>query len=268
MSQPKILLPFHPRIETNFTLEATDGCFLWSSSRPDLVRIEPLGPFSIKTGENCSLHANVIAHTKQSLRSSATVYARDILTGQSVRCDVIIDKIQTIEIVYTTTRLYLEDAPELFKLRAHDQHGSTFSSIEHFSYEWRLLNAAIVDEQSIKKSAIGTLDATKVIRILRFTDSSYEMSETVRNLESHGSLSYEILLEGLRTGSAFVQAEIIDSDLYHGIRTKTVRLSVSANVQFHPSTDVYLLPYSRLAFRLYQIKRQEYTDITDLPSTN
>ena len=267
MSQPKILLPYHPRIETNFTLEATDGCFQWSSSRPDLVRIESLGPFSIKNGENCSLHANIIAHTKQFLRSSATIYARDILTSQSVRCDVIIDKIQTIEIVYTTTRLYLEDAPELFKLRAYDQHGSTFSSTEHFPYEWRLLNAAIIDEQNNKKSSTGTLDATKVIRILRLTDSSYEMSETVRNLESHGSLSYEILLEGLRTGSAFVQAEIIDNDLYHGIRTKPVRLSVSANVQFYPSTDVYLLPYSRLQFRLYQIKRQESTDITDLPST-
>ncbi|CAF1271890.1 unnamed protein product [Rotaria sp. Silwood1] len=267
MSQPKILLPFHPRIETNFTLEATDGCFLWSSSRPDLVRIDPIGPYSIKNGENCSLYANIIAHTKQSLRSSATVYARDILTGQSVRCDVIIDKIQTIEIIYTTTRLYLEDAPELFKLRAHDQHGSTFSSIEHFPFEWKLLNAAIVDEQNVKKSTSGTLDATKVIRILRLTDSSYEMSDTVRNLESHGSLSYEILLEGLRTGSAFVQAEFIDNDLYHGIRTKPVRLSVSANVQFYPSTDVYLLPYSRLGFRLYQIKRQESTDITDLPST-
>ena len=267
MSQPKILLPFHPRIETNFTLEATDGCFLWSSSRPDLVRIDPVGPFQTKNGEQCSLHANVIAHTKQPLRASATVYARDIVTGQSVRCDVIIDKIQTIEIVYTTTRLYLEDAPELFKLRAHDQHGSTFSSIEHFSYEWRLLNAAIVDEQSTKKSASSTLDATKVIRILRLTDSSYEMSETVRNLESHGSLSYEILLEGLRTGSAFVQAELIDHDLYQNIRAKSVRLSVSANVQFHPSSDVYLLPYSRLPFRLHQIKRQEFTDITDLPST-
>ncbi|CAF4054454.1 unnamed protein product, partial [Rotaria sordida] len=147
MSQPKILLPFHPRIETNFTLEATDGCFTWSSSRSDLVRIDPIGEFSIKNGENCSLHANIIAHTKQSLRSSATIYARDILTGQSVRCDVIIDKIQTIEIIYTTTRLYLEDAPELFKLRAHDQHGSTFSSIEHFPFEWKLLNAAIVNEQ-------------------------------------------------------------------------------------------------------------------------
>ena len=265
MSQPKILLPFHPRIETNFTLEATDGCFVWSSSRPDLVRIDAIGPYSTKNGENCSLHANVIAHTKQSLRASATVYARDILTGQSVRCDVIIDKIQTIEIVYTTTRLYLEDAPELFKLRAHDQHGSTFSSIEHFSYEWRLLNAAVVEDQ--RKSSTGTLDATKVIRILRLTDSSYEMSETVRNLESHGSLSYEILLEGLRTGSAFVQAELVDNDLYHNIRAKPVRLSVSANVQLHPSTDVYLLPYSQLAFRLHQIKRQESTDITDLPST-
>ena len=147
MTQPKILLPFHPRIETNFTLEATDGCFLWTSTRPDLVRIEPLGPFLMKNGENCSLYANIIAHTKQYARASATVYARDIITGQSVRCDVIIDKVQSMEIVYTTTRLYLEDAPELFKLRAHDQHGSTFSSIEHFSYEWRLLNAATSDDQ-------------------------------------------------------------------------------------------------------------------------
>ncbi|CAF1383570.1 unnamed protein product [Didymodactylos carnosus] len=138
MSVPKLLLPYHNRIETNFTLEATDGCFLWSSSRPDLVHVDQL--YSVtKYGQICSSKANVIAIAKQSIRNSATIYAKDVMTSQTVRCDVIIDKISSLEIVYTTTRLYLEDAPELFKVLAHDHVGSTFSSIDHFPFEWKLL---------------------------------------------------------------------------------------------------------------------------------
>ncbi|CAF4635489.1 unnamed protein product, partial [Didymodactylos carnosus] len=44
-------------------------------------------------------------------------------------------------------------------------------------------------------------------------------------------------------------------------------ISVSANVQLYPSYDLYLLPHSRVQFRLLQIKRNEYSDITTLPST-
>ncbi|CAF0750806.1 unnamed protein product [Didymodactylos carnosus] len=266
MSVPKLLFPYHNRIETNFTLEATDGCFIWSSSRPDLVHVDQLLSVT-KYGQTCSSKANVISIAKQPIRNSATVYAKDVMTGQTVRCDVIIDKISALEIIYTTTRLYLEDAPELFKIRAHDHVGSTFSSIDHFPFEWKLLTDDHLTATTEQKKHMNVVDATKVIRILRLTDSSYEMSDTIRDLESHGSLSYKILLEGLRTGSALVQAEIIDNDYYRSIQTKSVRISVSANVQLYPSYDLYLLPYSRVQFRLLQIKRNEYKDISTLPST-
>ena len=45
------------------------------------------------------------------------------VTGQQLRCDVIIDQIQAIEIETTTKELYLDDSPEEFVLRANNDKG-------------------------------------------------------------------------------------------------------------------------------------------------
>lgn len=43
--------------------------------------------------------------------------------GQVLRCDVLIDAIQRLEIVTTTRELYVEEAPEEFEVRAYDDQG-------------------------------------------------------------------------------------------------------------------------------------------------
>ncbi len=45
------------------------------------------------------------------------------VSGQQVRCDVIVDVINAIDIETTTRELYLEDSPEQFKLRGLDDEG-------------------------------------------------------------------------------------------------------------------------------------------------
>jgi len=45
------------------------------------------------------------------------------VTGQQLRCDVIVDDIAKIEIVTTTKELYLDDTPEEFEIRAINQEG-------------------------------------------------------------------------------------------------------------------------------------------------
>ena len=49
-------------------------------------------------------------------------------SGQIIRCDVIVDKIDLIDIVTTTRVLYLGDSPEEFEVRALDDEG-TFAGL-------------------------------------------------------------------------------------------------------------------------------------------
>ena len=44
-------------------------------------------------------------------------------TGLELRCDVFVDTIHRIEIVTTTRELLLDEAPEVFDVRAFDEEG-------------------------------------------------------------------------------------------------------------------------------------------------
>ena len=44
-------------------------------------------------------------------------------TGRVLRCDVFVDTIERIEIVTTTRELLLDEAPEVFDVRAFDSEG-------------------------------------------------------------------------------------------------------------------------------------------------
>ncbi len=45
------------------------------------------------------------------------------VSGQQLRCDVIVDVIHSIYVETTTRELYLEDSPEQFVVRALDDEG-------------------------------------------------------------------------------------------------------------------------------------------------
>lgn len=67
---------------------------------------------------------------------------------------MILDKISKI-IVHTTTReLYLEDAPEIFELKAQDESGNDFSVLEGVKFDWKI-------------------DRQQILRFLTFTESKY-----------------------------------------------------------------------------------------------
>jgi len=50
------------------------------------------------------------------------------VTGQPLRCDVIVDEIVSIEIETTTKELFLDDSPEEFVLRAVNDKGILIDS--------------------------------------------------------------------------------------------------------------------------------------------
>jgi len=50
------------------------------------------------------------------------------VTGQPLRCDVIVDEIVKVEIETTTKELFLDDSPEEFVLRAVNDKGMLYAS--------------------------------------------------------------------------------------------------------------------------------------------
>ena len=58
----------------------------------------------------------------------------NLVSGQQVRCDVIVDVIHSIDVETTTRELYLEDSPEQFFLRGLDDEGAYEISIKTIVY--------------------------------------------------------------------------------------------------------------------------------------
>ncbi|NWZ33567.1 PO210 protein, partial [Brachypodius atriceps] len=115
LNTPKVLLPFTRGTRVNFTLEASEGCYRWSSTRPEVASIEPLG----QAGCRCSQRALVQARSSQPTRLTTIISAEDTL----LRCDAIVDLIHGIQVVSTTRELYLEDSPLELKIHALDSEG-------------------------------------------------------------------------------------------------------------------------------------------------
>ena len=61
-------------------------------------------------------------------------------TGTQLRCDVFVDTIHKIEITTTTRELLLEEAPEMFDVRAFDEEGTrlcvSLSSVHGVPQTW------------------------------------------------------------------------------------------------------------------------------------
>lgn len=283
LNVPKVLLPYHSSKLITFTLEAKtdssesadDICFVWSSSRPDIVTITPIYDKEPRhklssDGSNsneCSSKAIVSAVSKHAQRFTSIILAKETKTDKLIRCDVIVDKIDSIRIKHTTTHLYLEDSPESFTVEALDDEGNTFSSIDGLPFEYSIINDLVNPEENLTViDSKEKLDSRNILRLSKFIDSEYAVSDSIRQLETIGLSGHKILIEGLKTGMANVQAKLIDSSYKEKMKTPLVRLLVVANILLEPSYTVYLLPGSTVKYNVFLIKQTSIEKIS-LPSS-
>jgi hypothetical protein len=240
-------------------------CFEWSTSRPDVVTITPI--FDSKSNYNsnlteCSSKAIVSAVSKQPQRLTSIIFAKELKNDKLIRCDVIVDKINSIRIKHTTTHLYLEDSPECFTAEALDADGNTFSSIDGLAFEWNIIYDSNIDGDELKKPSSSL---NNVLQISKFINSEYELSDSIRQLEMVGLSGHKILIEGIKTGTANVEAKLIDPFYKDMLKTPLVRLLVVANILLEPSNPVYLLIGGHVKYSVFLIKQTSVEKI-NLPS--
>uniref|UniRef100_A0A8B9BSN0 Nucleoporin 210 n=1 Tax=Anser brachyrhynchus TaxID=132585 RepID=A0A8B9BSN0_9AVES len=244
---PKVLLPFTRGTHVNFTLEASEGCYRWSSTRPEVASIEPADQ-----GERqCSRKAVVQARSSQPMRLTSIIFAEDITTGQVLRCDAIVDIIHGIQIVSTTRELYLEDSPLKLKIQALDSEGNTFSTLAGLVFDWTIVKDTEAD---------GFSDSHNALRILKFSESTYIPPSYILEMEKVAKQGDTILVSGMKTGSSKLKATI-QENVYKHVHPAEVRLLILENILLNPAYDVYLLVGTSIQYRVQKIRQGKITEL-------
>ncbi|XP_053154975.1 nuclear pore membrane glycoprotein 210 [Hemicordylus capensis] len=244
---PKVLLPFTRSTRINFTLEASEGCYRWSSTRPEVASIE-----AVEQDEHqCSQKAIVQARSSQSTRLTSIILAEDVLTGQVLRCDAIVDLIHGVHIVSTTKELYLEDSPLQLKIQALDSEGNTFSTLAGLAFEWTVMKDPEVN---------GFSDSHNALRILKFSESTYIPPSYILGMEKVAKQGDIVLVSGMKTGSSKLKAKIHEA-VYKNVPAAEVRLFILENILLNPAYDIYLLVGMSVQYKVQKIRQGKITEL-------
>ncbi|KAM6977831.1 nuclear pore membrane glycoprotein 210 [Aplochiton taeniatus] len=248
LNMPKVLLPLARSTKINFTLETTEGCYKWSSTRPEVASIES---FNGDSSVDCSQRAVLQALSIQPSRLTSIILAEDVVTGQVLRCDAIVDVISEIQIVSTTRELHLEDSPLELKINALDSEGNTFSTLAGLVFDWTIVKDAEVD---------GFSDSHNSLRVLKFSESTYKPPDYISDMERVGKQGDIILVSGLKTGHAKLKAKIQQS-LYKDVGAAEVKLLILENILLSPAHDVYLLVGTAIQYKVQKIRQGKITEL-------
>ncbi|XP_028574807.2 nuclear pore membrane glycoprotein 210 [Podarcis muralis] len=244
---PKVLLPFSRSTRINFTLEASEGCYRWSSTRPEVASIEAIE----QDNQQCSQKAIVQARSSQVTRLTSIILAEDILTGQVLRCDAIVDLIHDVHIVSTTKELYLEDSPLQLKIQALDSEGNTFSTLAGLAFEWTIMKDPETN---------GFSDSHNALRILKFSESTYTPPSYILEMEKIARQGDIVLVSGMKTGSSKLKARIQES-VYQNVPAAEVRLFILENIILNPAYDIYLLVGMSVQYKVQKIRQGKITEL-------
>ncbi|KAM9324460.1 nuclear pore membrane glycoprotein 210 [Gastrophryne carolinensis] len=247
LNVPKLLLPFTRGTRINYTLEVTEGCYKWSSTRPEVATIAPVGA----DDQQCSQRALIQARASHPTRLTSIIFAEDILTGQVLRCDAIVDVINEIQIVSTTRELYLEDSPLELTIQALDSEGNTFSTLAGMVFDWAVVKDAEVE---------GYADSHNTLRILKFLESTYVPPAYITEMEKVAKQGDTVLVSGLKTGSSKLRAKMLEP-VYEKVNPAEVRLLILENILLNPAYNVYLLVGSSIKYKVQKIRQGKITDL-------
>ncbi|ALC42602.1 gp210, partial [Drosophila busckii] len=245
LNHPRVLLPIFQHKSINFTLEVVDpNCYKWTSSRQDLISVTPVyNGFS-----ECASQAVVTVQTRERRRNTAIVFAEELATGATLRCDVIVDTIDRLNVRTATRQLYLEEAPATFELHAFDSQGNEFFTLEGIEFNWEISSSSN--------------SMPPALRFLTFSDSPFHVvPPALERFEASGVKGYMILLEGINTGTSKVAVSMPQHE-YRDVPPIEVYISVLANIIIEPS-EVTILAGDNINFRILQLKMDKLHDITD-----
>uniref|UniRef100_H9GI75 BIG2 domain-containing protein n=1 Tax=Anolis carolinensis TaxID=28377 RepID=H9GI75_ANOCA len=205
-------------------------------------------------GTLCSQRALLTPRASQAAKLASVIIAEEVVTGHLLRCDVIVDLIDRVEIISRTREIYVEDSPLELSVRALDAEGNTFSSLEGMEFEWSVAK----DEDEV-----DNWELSSKIRVLKYSEAEYSPPDYVIEMEREEKQGDRTLVSGIKTGAAVVKVRI-QEPIYKKVAAAFVRLLVLENIFLMPSHDVYLLVGAYIKYKVGKIVQGKITEV-DLP---
>uniref|UniRef100_A0A8B9CLY4 Nucleoporin 210 like n=1 Tax=Anser brachyrhynchus TaxID=132585 RepID=A0A8B9CLY4_9AVES len=238
-----VLLPFSRELRVPFVLEAEGGCYSWYSTHNDIVTVESI----YENGTTCYQKALLSARSSQATKIICFIAT---VTGHLLRCDVIVDVINSIEIISRTREIYVEDSPLELAVRALDVEGNTFSSLSGMTFEWSIA----------KDDDIESLELSNKVRILKYSEADYSPPDYIVEMEKAEKQGDRILVSGIKTGAAVIKVRMQEST-YKKVAAASIRLLVLENILLIPSHDVYLLVGAYIKYQVAKLVRGKTTEL-------
>ena len=172
--------------------------------------------------------------------------------------EVKVEDIRTLQIVTKTHELLLDEAPEEFLVRAYDDKGNEFSTLDGIVFKW------------------DAKERDDVVKFINFRDSAYDFDYAITShlIEAKGQQGHKVLLEGIKTGSCKVSVRLVSKVYSEKVSPAVTSVVVVANLYLVPQS-AYVMVGGIVSYRAEQIKsnkiqeialsssRQYYLQITD-----
>uniref|UniRef100_A0A8B9HPM5 Nucleoporin 210 n=1 Tax=Astyanax mexicanus TaxID=7994 RepID=A0A8B9HPM5_ASTMX len=219
---PKVLLPLARSTKTNFTLEATEGCYRWSSNRPEVASIE-----AVDVDENqCSQRAVLQARSTQPSRLTSIILAEDI-------CECSVFKSQSCSLPSAAGALREHNWPCSLWVGIVD--GNTFSTLAGLVFDWSL----------VKGTEMATYpDSYNSLRYVNIVNLGFYLQLEMDRSVFCGRLQIVFLLyRPINVGAA------------------EVRLLILENILLSPAYDIYLLAGTSIQYKVQKIRQGKITEV-------
>ena len=206
ISHTELLLPQDP--SGVFTLSTSNGCFNFSTDRPDLIKLTPSeeDPTCV-TQTTISVNPNKSGNVEQ-----AVVFASETSPdGSKLRCEVLVSSIARVDVTTHIRRLSVGTVRTL-QVLGYDRFGNVFSSLEGLEFEWYISDDSILSQLPLRSNINSAL-------------SPYRL-----RLEDSGKQSDTLLVLGRSAGKASLSVS------YKSISSQSVQMSIVEPFTLSPST--------------------------------
>ena len=204
ISHATVLIPTDSR--GVFVLSALNGCFHFTTDRPDIIHLSPVSdPSGCTTQARVSMNPSFSDLGPQGF-GKALVLASETTSKFELRSEILVSAITRLEVITRVRRLAIGEL-EAIQVQGYDRFGNTFSSLEGLEFEWTL------DEKKLK-----------IVK-----SDQYDLSLERLRLEQSGKQSDMLIVEGYRAGKTSVSVS------NSGVKSNTVTMSVVEPFKIDPS---------------------------------
>jgi nuclear pore complex protein Nup210 len=117
-------------------MAAFNGCYSWLNSHPAYIEVDEV---KSESHPECANIVHVSSLQTRESKQAVWLRARDLRTRQTLTAEVKVAKIDRLEIFSRFRQINKGDNQHI-EVRAYDDEGNQFSSLEGFKFDWAILD--------------------------------------------------------------------------------------------------------------------------------